>query len=384
MQSLGQPILLEKLLYGEDDLYHWDEVRRQGFQFDILREAFRHHFENCPAFGRYCQSEGVTPELIKAPEHLPRIPLIPSSTFKSLDVRSVPEESITKVCYSSGTRGGLSRIPRDNTSLERFVGSIRISAEQLLGLRAEAQVFNLGPDSDEAKEVWFPYVMSLLGLLRPAENYVMDGVFYPLSLVEALSSLPKTTQPFLVGPPILFLRLLHFLHEEGVTLDLGAQGGFVVTAGGWKSFSDEQIEREEFTTLCTTLLGVKGRGQIRDAYNMVELNTVLFECELGIKHIPPWLIIESLDPETLAPKQSNEMGLLAFYDPLPTSYPGFILSDDFGKVNKETCACGRSGPTFEFCRRVALVEGRGCALTMGRDTRTNKDIVISRSTHARH
>jgi long-chain-fatty-acid---luciferin-component ligase len=325
----------------------------------------------------------VTPDLVNAPEHLTRIPLIPSSMFKSLDIRSVPEESITKVCYSSGTRGSVSRIPRDNTSLERFVGSIRISADQLLNLRAESRVFNLGPDSNEASEVWFPYVMSLLGLLRPAENYVIMGVFYPLSLVEDLSTLPETTQPFLVGPPILLRRLLQFLQEEGITLDLGARGGFVVTAGGWKSFSDEQIDRDEFTTLCMTLLGVRDRGHIRDAYNMVELNTVLFECELGIKHIPPWLMIESLDPETLVPRRSNEIGLLAFYDPLPTSYPGFILSDDFGKVNKETCACGRSGPTFEFCRRVALVEGRGCALTMGRNTRTNKDVLISRSTHAR-
>ena len=126
-----------------------------------------------------------------SPEDILKIPLILSSVFKSFEVQSVPDKDIVKVCCSSGTRGSVSRVPRDNLSLERFLGSIRISSDQLLEMHPEAHVFNLGPDTDEADNVWFSYVMSLLGLLRPSENYVRDGIFYMRSLLENLGALPK-------------------------------------------------------------------------------------------------------------------------------------------------------------------------------------------------
>ena len=128
---------------------------------------------------------------------------------------------------------------------------------------------------------------------------------------------------------------MNFLEEEGITLDLGQQDGFVITAGGWKSYSSQEIERDEFVLRCAKYFSIKDKHHIRDAYNMVELNTVIFECELGVKHIPLWLVVSSLNPKTLSPMQPKEMGLLGFYDPLPTNYPRFILSDDFGRVNNE-------------------------------------------------
>jgi long-chain-fatty-acid---luciferin-component ligase len=144
----------------------------------------------------------------------------------------------------------------------------------------------------------------------------------------------------------------------------------VVTAGGWKRSSSEEIDRDEFARRCARYLGLTDRRYVRDAFNMVELNTVLLECERGAKHVPPWLVLLSLDPEALTPTTPGRMGLLGFLDPLPTSYPGFVVSDDFVRLHEGRCPCGRSGPTLEFCRRVELAEGRGCALTIERDTRT--------------
>ena len=378
MQALGQYSLIESVLYGENDIYHWKECERAEFQFQVLLDSFKFHFEHCDRFRRFCSSDGITPDSIHSPDDLKRIPLIPASMFKSLEIRTVPEDEIVKICCSSGTRGSVSRVPRDNLTLERFVGSIRISADQLLDLHPEAQIFNLGPDADEAGDLWFAYVMSLLSLLRPAENYVRRNVFYPRLLLENLLDLPPTSQPILVGPPIFCLYFLRFLEREGVALKLGSQSGLVVTAGGWKSFLSDQIDHEEFVRNCGDRLGLTDRASIRDAYNMVELNTVLFECEFSRKHVPPWLLVESLDPGTLTPKRQNQIGLLAFRDALPTSYPGFILSDDFGSVENGQCECGRTGLTMQFERRVALAEGRGCALTMDRDIKV-ADVSISES-----
>jgi long-chain-fatty-acid---luciferin-component ligase len=372
LKYLGEPSLVETVVYGENDLYHWDDARRLAFEFDVIKESFEFHYGSCLTYQRFCASQGVSPATVRSPEDIVRIPLIPTSMFKELAISSVDEEAITKVCRSSGTQGSISRVLRDDVSLERFVGSIRISAEQLLDLHTEAHIFNLGPDSDEAGDVWFPYVMSLLALLRPSGNYVVDDVFYPRALVEDLQVLDSQVQPVLVGPPIFFVYLLRFLEEEGLALDLGTRGGFLVTGGGWKAFAGEQVDRQVFVTSCMQGFGLLRPARVRDAYNMVELNTVILECEFGVKHIPPWLVVEALDPGTLSPVPPGATGLLGFWDPLPRSYPGFILSDDFGMIGQGTCRCGRSGRTMDYWRRVAKVEGRGCALTMDQTTRTLK------------
>jgi len=368
MYSLGCLSELESVLYSEEDIFRWDESRRAGFQVEAIQSAFGYHYERCAVYQRFCRNEGIHPSSISSPEDILRIPLIPSSMFKSMDVRTAPEDEVIMVCRSSGTRGSVSRVPRDNTTLERFLGSIRKSVELLIGIPVESRVFNLGPDISEAGDVWFSYVMSLLHLLRPAENYVSQGVFSPGRLVEHLRELPPGAVPVLVGPPIFLQHLMDFLEGRGESLDLDERRGLVITAGGWKSNAKEEIGRDEFLSRCGERLGLNDRANVRDAFNMVELNTVIFECERGVKHIPPWLVVAALDPESLAPAPPEEMGLLAFFDSTPTSYPGFVLSDDFGRVSDRPCACGRSGPTLEFCRRVKLVEERGCALKMERDT----------------
>jgi long-chain-fatty-acid---luciferin-component ligase len=368
MYSLGRLSEVESILYGEEDIFRWDESRRVNFQLEAIQRAFEYHYERCATYRQFCYTEGVHPQSISSPDDLFKIPVIPSSIFKSLDVRTASEEEIIMVCRSSGTRGSISRVPRDNTTLERFLGSIRKSVELLIGIPVESRVLNLGPDSSEAGDVWFPYVMSLLHLLRPTENYVSQGVFSVGRLVEQLRALPPDAVPVLVGPPIFVLNLIEFLQKHGEPVDLDACGGLVITAGGWKSNSKEEIDRDGFLSLCREYLGIQNRANIRDVFNMVELNTVIFECERGVKHVPPWLAVAGLDPETLSPSTPEEMGLLAFFDSTPTSYPGFILSDDFGRVRYEQCSCGRSGQTLEFCRRVKLSDEKGCALKMERDT----------------
>lgn len=364
---VGAQAPVETILYGEGDPYRWDEARTRMFQSLVFAESFRFHYANCESYRRYCAVQGVSPETLTMPDDIVRIPLIPASMFKEQTIRSLDAGAIAKVCRSSGTQGVISRVPRDGTSLERFVGSIRLSAERLLDLRVRAHVFNLGPDTDAAGDVWFPYVMSLIGLLRPATHYVLDGVFDPRKVVDDLVALDEEIQPIILGPPIFVVYLLRCLAEEGVVLDLGARRGLLVTGGGWKTHTDEEVDSAAFRVWCKHQLGLDDAA-VRDAYNMVELNTVIFECEAGRKHVPPWLVVEALDSETQEPVPAGEMGVLAYWDALPTGYPGFVISDDFGVVEHGTCVCGRAGPTMSFMRRVTVADDRGCARAMDRDT----------------
>ncbi len=364
---LGSQTAVETVVYGEDDPYQWDEARTRIFQALVFTEAFRYHYENCKQYQRYCAIEGVNPESLTFPDDIVRVPLIPASMFKEQAISSVAGEAVAKVCRSSGTQGVISRVRRDNTSLERFVGSIRLSAEQLLDLRVRAHVFNLGPDTDDAGDVWFPYVMSLISLLRPATHYVVDGVFDPRKVADDLTALDEEIQPIIVGPPIFVVYLLRYLADQGITMNLGARRGLLVTGGGWKTHSDEEIDSADFRAWCAGQLGLDS-ASVRDAYNMVELNTVVFECEAAHKHIPPWLIVAALDSETQQPVPAGEMGVLAYWDALPTGYPGFVISDDFGVVDHGPCECGRGGPTMSFTRRVTASDERGCARAMDGET----------------
>jgi hypothetical protein len=58
-------------------------------------------------------------------------------------------------------------------------------------------------------------------------------------------------------------------------------------------------------------------------------------------------------------------GRFAFIDPIPRSYPGFIITGDKVKLIKKCPACNRGGPVLDIeVSRLPGVEGRGCAAVM--------------------
>jgi long-chain-fatty-acid---luciferin-component ligase len=138
----------------------------------------------------------------------------------------------------------------------------------------------------------------------------------------------------------------------------------VVTAGGWKRLDGERIEPAAFRAMVADALGLAGEDQVRDAFNQVELNSVVFECEQHAKHLPPWLFGFTRSVDTLAAQPSGTLGLLSFVDCSASSYPASIVSDDFGTVDEQPCACGRPGAILHIERRVARGFQRGCALAL--------------------
>src|SRR5439155_26314175 len=125
------------------------------------------------------------------------------------------------------------------------------------------------------------------------------------------------------GPPILLLALPDKVRTHGPTE--AHPCSLAVAIGGWKRAGGAHIPRAEFDARVREGLGL-GPSAVRDAFNMVELNTVMIECPQGRKHVPPWLWTRARDPHTLAVIDSGKVGILAYLDATPVSYPGFILS----------------------------------------------------------
>jgi len=339
------------------------DVFREGPDAQVraafLREAVTHHLQHNPAYARY--AAGFDPATL-APDTLDTIPLLPSGVFKRATEQVRTGDAEVVLTTSSGTQGTLSQVPRDDTTLMRFFASVTAATHELLDVEhSETVVHNVGPRVEESQHLWISYVMSGVSVLHDTDFYVRDGDVETARLVEALADDDPGVPSIVVGPPPALWDLAVALQQSGGLPPHARR--HVVTIGGWKGRQGDAVPREELHRLLVPAFGLPGVASVRDAFNMVELNTIVLECAHHAKHCPPWLHVSARDPRTLGGVPAGEAGLLAYCDPTPTSFPGFVLSEDFGWVDRDVaCPCGITGDVLRIERRVNRLESRGCAM----------------------
>lgn len=82
-------------------------------------------------------------------------------------------------------------------------------------------------------------------------------------------------------------------------------------------------------------------------YGMTESTGHARLCAAGNYHMPPWVFLALLDPDTGAPfpRSGVQTGRLALFDMLATSYWGGAISGDRATIDwRGGCGCGRVGP----------------------------------------
>ncbi len=345
-------------LSGERDM---EEERRR-----LVHAAFLRQVQENADFARY--AERVAKVDLEDPDILysAAMPLLPSSLFKRTDlsIRSVEAGAVVKRCLSSGTSGSVSRVDRDEATLLNFVTTITAALPPLLALdrTGDYAAIVLGPSTEDVGDLWFSYAISCLGLMMPTTYCEIDGLFDVEHAARVTRKHIARGEPYvLIGPPH---RIVEVCRRVDLCERPSHPRSFAISAGGWKGLDGKSIPPAEFRTLVTSSLRLESEAQVRDNFNMVELNTVLFECEHHHKHLPPWLLVQAREPDTNAVLPSGSTGILSFMDAGATSYPCFILGEDFGSVDRSICSCGRHGGTLTVIRRVNRLEQRGCALKM--------------------
>lgn len=331
-------------------------------QLRWIREAVTHHLTYSQLYQRLAAAQKFTADELERPQDLLRVPLVSSGSFKRRALAASVSRPV-KLCTSSGTSGTKSIVPRDSATLERYVGGVLHGIRNFLEDRERRRALVLGPPPHEVGDLWFTYSLSLAEVLNDTEYFVSGGRLDSPALYRALSTMEPGTQPVVIGPPSLLWDFLDWMTQQRRTLDLAARSAFLLTAGGWKLRADESVDRDTFNRRIGAQLGLPAE-RLRDLFNMVELNTVIFECERAHKHIPPWLHVSARRASDLEAVAEGETGILAYLDPTALSYPAFILSDDLGSVTQQTCACGRTGPVMTIARRLRSIEERGCGLRM--------------------
>ena len=360
---------IDALIFSGDKVWSLTSQDQDEIRERLIRNAFLHHLDFCDDYRVFVERKLD----INADElyglAIEDIPIIPTSAYKENVLLSVDALTVSKWCLSSGTKGLRSRVPRDKISLDRLIGSLNTGSELIQHYyEHEVEVLNLGPDKYEAGDVWFSYVMSLIEVLYPTTCFINDGVFRVEDAISELEFLESEASEVIISsPPFLVLELIKALMEQNKTFSFGKRLT-IITAGGWKKRTGEEVTREKLVELCEICFGIKSDDQFRDIFNQVELNTVIFECSEGKKHLPPWVAAFARSPLDLRALPDGEEGLMSFLDASANSYPCFYVGDDLGVVQHVDCACGISSKTISINRRVQTRDTRGCATSIMTET----------------
>jgi long-chain-fatty-acid---luciferin-component ligase len=346
------------------------QAEQEALRLVLIRQNFTEQYERNGFFRAQCEAAGVTPDSLRTPADLKRIPLIPVRTFKqpthSHVLMSVPLTAIDLEIRSTGTSGIPSVARRDVLTTTRTVQALVAQYREFFGICNGAGLF-LCPSTAESPEMGLVKVFNLFcGLLDDRTYLVKDYSFQAEEAVEYLESWAHKMTRHIFGPPFLINRLLRYMEAEDIRLELDAKS-FVITLGGWKRFNGENIGREAFDQKLQELLGVR-KQNIRDMYGLIESNMLAIECEHHQKHVPPWCYISVRDvSDNSVEVPVGRTGAIGIIDPLSNSYPAYVLTEDVGELVREgECPCGRVGQVLTFHRRLHGAELGCCAVSIER------------------
>lgn len=157
--------------------------------------------------------------------------------------------------------------------------------------------------------------------------------------------------PQLAGERVLALGITGMFYEIARNgLDAGTRAAFapgsVVTGGGGGKGVVLPDDAEE--VICR-FFGVE---RLRDSYGMTEQNFYLNSCEHDRFHLPPWVVLLLLDPDSgqPLPREGQQTGRASFFDMTQDGAWGGIVSGDRITVDYTPCPCGRT--TLHIAKKI--------------------------------
>jgi hypothetical protein len=342
-------------------------------EFNRLALAvFAYQFERNRPYGAVCRARGKTPESVT---DWREVPALSTDAFKAADLTTVPSQEVRVVYLTSGTSRanevrGRHLLPDTrlyDASLEpNFKAHVLPEVERM-------RMLVCGPTSR-----WFPHsslghmhrrVMELWGAPGSGAFWEADGPRFP-ELASALREAEREGTPVcLLATAFGMVHFLDWLAEQRPRRFALPPGSRIMDTGGYKGRSRE-IAKGELYRIYGTALGIPLTHVVNE-YGMTELGSQFYDSTLRrwlddpaveevlvsqrAKRPPPWVRVQVLDPETLAPLPEGEVGLLRFFDLANLHSVAAVQTDDLGV---------RRGPGFEILGRAAGAELRGCSLAV--------------------
>jgi hypothetical protein len=336
--------------------------------FELFALQFQH---NLP-YRRFCVSRGASPQTTSSWR---RIPAVPASAFKELELSCLAPEQRTVVFHSSGTTEHRpSRHFHNAESLAMYEASLWHWFAWRLGVGTGTPaptLLLLTPQPTAAPHSSLVYMLdcirrqphwaesAFLGKVTPEAVWV-------LNLDETMARVKRAadagTPLVLLGTAFSFVHLLDYLAEHELWLKL-PQGSRLMETGGYKGRS-RSLPRLELHELMASRLGIPC-SQIVCEYGMSELSSQAYDYvakpsdETDARpivrqfHFPPWARAQIVSPETGREVAEGETGLIRVFDLANVYSVMAVQTEDLGV---------RRGAGFEVTGRGKLAETRGCSL----------------------
>jgi hypothetical protein len=333
-----------------------------GVPFDFepwALRVFAHQFEHVPAYRAFCERQGRTPAGVARWED---VPAVPTRAFRTAELSSGVPEAIFR---TSGTTGGPgARGRHDVPHLDLYRASALPTFERFLlpdGARLPCLFLLPAPDVRPDSSL-----VHMCGWVAEAFGTSVEWLAGPAGLDVArlsarLSDLAATGEAVLLaGPTAGFVRLF----DTGHCVRLGP-GSRLMDTGGQKGL-DRPISRAGFLRACWTHLGIPTYYCVNE-YGMTELCSQRYDGVLRDRFdgrslaprrlvAPPWLRTRVLDPDTLAPVDPGQPGLLCHHDLANAGSVSVVLTEDLGRTV--------DGDGIELRGRVPGAVPRGCGLLL--------------------
>ncbi|MEV6347058.1 acyl-protein synthetase [Actinoplanes sp. NPDC051851] len=321
-----------------------------------LASLTEHHRSRCAPYDRILSAQGYA----KASD-ISELPWLPVRLFKTLELKSIPDDEVFKTLTSSGTTGDVSKIYLDKAAAAEQQRRLAATVQTVLGPKRLPMILVDTRAMLKDRKSFSARGAGVLGMSTFGRDHVwaldLDG---HVDLAALRGFLDKHgDQPFLIFG-FTFLVWLH-LYEVAKANGLDLSNGILIHSGGWKKLVDQAVSPVVFRER----LAEVGLTRVHNYYGMVEqIGTIFLEGpDGGSLYCPDFADVVIRDPETWAELPPGQPGLIEVVSTLPTSYPGHVLlTEDLGVLDGIDDGAW-PGKRFSVLGRLPRAEARGCSDT---------------------
>jgi hypothetical protein len=340
--------------------FTFTEVDRNEHLLPLLNDLTDHHRKNCLIYESLAKAGGLPNPVLTGTASIAYLPV---RSFKELELKSVPDESVVKVLTSSGTTGqAVSKIYLDaanatlqQTALSSIMGTL-LGKHRLPMLIVDTPSLLNNRGSLSARGAG---VLGMMTFGRDHTWMLNDEMEIDLSVLKKFLSEHGSDKFLIFGFTFMVWKYLCDKLGDG-NFDLS--NGILVHSGGWKKLQSEAVTTQVFNQ---TWLKKTGLSRTHNFYGMVEqIGSVFVEGPEEWLYCPNFADVIIRNPVDWSIQDSGVPGVIEVLSALPTSYPGHaLLTEDLGVAEPAPPGSEWKGTRFRVLGRLPKAELRGCSDT---------------------
>ncbi len=326
--------------------------------FDSLAiEIARFQYDTNPLLARLYNARQVQIHSVSGSEQLPGVP---TDLFRLKRVASHLAQHDRRCFETSGTTAHDSQRGRHpmRTTATYELSAMSWAPQWLWPDGDDLDFIVLAAPEDREPQSSLGFMLARFAeTLQGTTSWHLSGEKLDIQSVRArfASSIREGRRVLIAGTSFAFVHLCDAWIDDPVSLPAGSR---IMQTGGFKGRSRD-ISPDRLAHMMSDRLGIP-LDHIVGEYGMTELGSQLYQGQLrgGVDryHPPPWLRVKAVDPLSLAPVESGQIGIARFVDLANVDSAVAIQTADRIRLH--------SDGTVELLGRLPGASPRGCSLAL--------------------